>query len=499
MSVVVDELPDADLVALACDGDRAAFAEIYDRYADRIFSTCLRMLSNRDDAAEVTSDVFLTAAQRLGQLRDPSRLRAWLFAIARRKVYRRTNLRSRTVLTGEDADVDTPVVGDGGSVVETATESTEIVRVLHDAASGLDESDRMVLELHLQGLEGSDLADALGVSATNAYQASHRMKERLERSIGALMVARQGRDDCDALAKVLNGWDGTFSVLWRKRVARHVDGCAVCSERRRRIPGTILEGVAGAAEVVPAPISLRTSVLESATLGVATGRPWPGDGFPPGDRRAGRLVAAGLAVLVALVVILGAAVVLGDAGSPPSLEQLPSTTPPSTTEPNRPSGSGGITGEVPVGGSGDAVVPTAPESSPETSVDPPDAGGGSGRDPGGGGSPPTTPDRPTGGGGSPPATPPDTTPDRPTGGGGSPPATPPGTPPGTPSGGGGSRPTTPPDTPPDRPTGGVGSRPTTPPGTPPGTPSGGGGSRPTIPRSSLPGGSGGLTGFGGGR
>ena len=43
-----------------------------------------------------------------------------------------------------------------------------------------------------------------------------------------------GRRDCPDLAGVLADWDGTFSVLVRKRVARHVDSCDICDRRKKK-------------------------------------------------------------------------------------------------------------------------------------------------------------------------------------------------------------------------------------------------------------------------
>ena len=63
---------DADLARAAAAGDRAAFAGIYDRYADRLHDFCVGMLRDRDDAADCVQDVFCTAATRLGQLREPT-------------------------------------------------------------------------------------------------------------------------------------------------------------------------------------------------------------------------------------------------------------------------------------------------------------------------------------------------------------------------------------------------------------------------------------------
>ena len=145
--------------------------------------------------------------------------------------------------------------------------------------SGLDDRDRLVLELQLQGVEGDDLAAALGTSTSTSYQHVHRMRERLERSIGALLVARQGRSDCDELDRLLSSWDGRFSVLWRKRVARHVDGCDICEHRRAGVPAALF-GTAGASPLLVTPTSVRDRVLSTAVVGGGPGglgpRRWRG-------------------------------------------------------------------------------------------------------------------------------------------------------------------------------------------------------------------------------
>src|SRR4030095_16034062 len=90
-----DARGDAELVRAATAGDRGAFAAIYDRYADRLHDFCWSVLRDREKAADATQDAFLVAAERLGQLRDPGRLRPWLYAIARSQALRRVRARSR--------------------------------------------------------------------------------------------------------------------------------------------------------------------------------------------------------------------------------------------------------------------------------------------------------------------------------------------------------------------------------------------------------------------
>lgn len=57
-------------------------AIIYDSYADRLHDYCCGILRDRDDAAHCVQDVFCIAAGRMSQLRDPAKLRPWLYAIA---------------------------------------------------------------------------------------------------------------------------------------------------------------------------------------------------------------------------------------------------------------------------------------------------------------------------------------------------------------------------------------------------------------------------------
>ncbi|MDW3216294.1 MAG: sigma-70 family RNA polymerase sigma factor [Ilumatobacteraceae bacterium] len=279
---------DAQLVTDHLAGDRAAFAAIYDRYGATLYDTAAAMTRHRDDAADITQDVFVVAAERMSQLRDPSRLKPWLFAILRNEVYRRSGRRKRVVLTDftePTAEMALPPQTDDESA---GLEYQELAELVRNAAVGLDERDQLVLELSVrQGLEGDDLADALGVTTQQSYGLVHRMRQRTERSLGAYCVASGGRDDCDELASILSGWDGEFTVLIRKRVARHIDRCEICERSRRKVAPLALFG---AAPAFAAPADLRDRVLAAAGSGVepSYGFGAPG-GFPAALRQARRL------------------------------------------------------------------------------------------------------------------------------------------------------------------------------------------------------------------
>lgn len=299
-----EPISDAQLVTAFVAGDRAALAGLYDRFADSIFDTAAAMLSDRHEAADVVQDVFVIAAEKLAQLRDPARCKAWLFAIMRNEVYRRSKRRRRSVptdFTAPGLDVAAPAeAGAEGEGVEYA----ELAELVRGAAAGLDERDQLVLELSVrQGLQGADLAAALGVDPQQSYSMVHRMRERAERSLGAYCVARRGRRDCPELNDILRGWDGTFNVLVRKRVARHVEACERCERNRRQLAPLVLFG---AAPALAAPADLRDRVLQHVEIAGAPPRDYgfDGAGFPrhlrPQRRRSWWVapIAAGLVLLL---------------------------------------------------------------------------------------------------------------------------------------------------------------------------------------------------------
>jgi len=303
---------DGELVQRYVAGDRAALGDIYERYADRVHDMCMAMLHSSDDAADAFQDTFLIAAQRLDGLRKPERLRPWLYSVARNQCRARLRARKR-VLPEEDAGVDIGVDVDMTGRVTSA----EITALVADAGAGLNDRDREVLELHMRhGLEGEDLAEILGVSVQSAYKLVQRVKGRVEKSIGSLLVARHGRKRCPTLDDILSGWDGGFDPLIRKRISRHIDHCDECANRRTALLDP--SGMASAMPFTPAPAALRYRVIDSLmseSVGMPPHEPkWRGDGFPAGAGRGGRRMSAmAFAGVIGVVVLAGGA--LGAVGA----------------------------------------------------------------------------------------------------------------------------------------------------------------------------------------
>ena len=352
-----DLASDAELAAAAAAGDRAAFAGIYDRYADRLHDFCVGMVRDRHAAADCVQDVFCIAATRLPELRDAEKLRPWLYAIARNEALRFIRGRTR-----ERVSEELPETASDDPGPEVMAARGELADLIAEAAGALSDRDRAVLELsYRHGLDGPELAEALGVSHSSAKKMAQRLREGIERSLGALLVSRRamtGPGSCPELGALLDGWDGRFTILMRKRIARHIESCPACDEQRRRLVNPV--ALLGATPVaIPAPGWLRDRTLNQVQLpqppGTAAGDSDAADGAAGGRRRLSRRVVLG-AALVAAIVIASIAVLVA------RIEQRgPAVTPADVTK-------GTKTTSVPGGAGPLTAGPNAATPAPSTTV-----------------------------------------------------------------------------------------------------------------------------------
>jgi RNA polymerase sigma factor (sigma-70 family) len=274
-------MEDSEVVAAIVAGDPGGLAEAYDKYAMPLHVYCRSMLREPADAADAVQDTFVIASAKLSGLRDPGKLRAWLYAVARNICHRRLRASEATSALEEAAEVPSE-----SSDLGRAAERAELSGLVRAAMAGLNPADRDILELSLgQELAVGDVADVLGVSRNHAHARLSRAREQMEKSLAALLVARTGREACPALDSLLTGWDGHLTVLIRKRISRHIEGCEICGERKRReLTPALLAGAVPLVAVLP---GFRDRVLAASAEGAheqagAIGRvgPFSKNGFP---------------------------------------------------------------------------------------------------------------------------------------------------------------------------------------------------------------------------
>jgi RNA polymerase sigma-70 factor, ECF subfamily len=149
------------LVRDAQRGDREAFARLYERFARMVHGIVLARI-DRTDVDDVVQDVFVTALDRLGDLREPAAFGGWLAAIAR---HRAADHGRRRVVTDALAD-------HAASIRDP--DRLEALAIL-DAVRSLPEAYRETLMLRLvEGMTGAEIAERTGLTAASVRVNLHR-------------------------------------------------------------------------------------------------------------------------------------------------------------------------------------------------------------------------------------------------------------------------------------------------------------------------------------
>ncbi len=153
MIVSMEPVEDDALIRAAASGNRAAFGELYVRYA-RMVHGILLVRVPPGDAEDLVQEVFLSAMRQLGGLRTATAFRGWLGAIARNRAidYFRHRKNEEPL---EEADGR---AGRGSPATLEARQVLDLIRSLPEAYR-----ETLVLRL-VEGLTGPEIAQQTGLT-----------------------------------------------------------------------------------------------------------------------------------------------------------------------------------------------------------------------------------------------------------------------------------------------------------------------------------------------
>jgi RNA polymerase sigma-70 factor (ECF subfamily) len=175
-----------ELLAIRCQlGEPAAFDDLIARWHTPLWSFVRRLVGEDDAARDIFQDVWVRVIRGIPRLRDGSKLRAWLFGIARRTLMdrlRQEYAKSPTV----DVDVD-EIAAD-----PLAVDDAEDLQQLEGALAELPIIEREAVTLfYLQELPLNEIAEALNVPVGTVKSRLFRARRLLRQA----MTARGVRHD----------------------------------------------------------------------------------------------------------------------------------------------------------------------------------------------------------------------------------------------------------------------------------------------------------------
>ncbi|GAA4092503.1 RNA polymerase sigma factor [Mucilaginibacter panaciglaebae] len=151
------------------------FEEIYNRYAPQIFRVCLGYTNDADQAKDLVQETFISVWKNLPGFRNQSQISTWIFRIATNRCLRALEVAKRM-----------PVAELPFDLVETREESQEEkLNFLYQCIAELEETDRIIISLELEGLPQAEIAAIVGLNSGNVRVKIHRIKEKLSQKFKA--------------------------------------------------------------------------------------------------------------------------------------------------------------------------------------------------------------------------------------------------------------------------------------------------------------------------
>ena len=172
--------PDMRLVMLTLDGDTDAFGEIVLRYQRLVFAAVRDVVSDAFAVEDIAQDTFVDAFMNLSKLREPEKLRSWLFGIARRKslryVTRRQQFYALETAAAELAPDDDPEL--------SFLRREKNVEVRGAVLTLPDKMRQVAVMFYFHGMSVSDIAKSLAVPTGTVTRRLHDARAKLKERLG---------------------------------------------------------------------------------------------------------------------------------------------------------------------------------------------------------------------------------------------------------------------------------------------------------------------------
>lgn len=179
---------DEQLVARIAAGERALFAQLYGLYYPRTFALAYGMTGRREQADDMTQEIFLRAYERLGSYNGRSSFATWFYRLAVNQSLnycRRERRHKSSVSDAEDVESLTGASGSGADGrMEAALLQQQVQAQVRQALLTLKPEMRVLIVLkEIEGLSYEEIAERLDCSMGTVASGLSRARKLLARKL----------------------------------------------------------------------------------------------------------------------------------------------------------------------------------------------------------------------------------------------------------------------------------------------------------------------------
>ncbi len=154
------------------------FLEIHDRYYDGVKKFILASVKDASVTDDIIQETFLRVQENIDKLREPEKMKSWIFSIAHHLC--QDHFRSRKKTSANEA-VDDGLIDVEETPVQKRLEREEMSRCVQDKLNLLPESYRSVIIFaDTMDFSQQEIADTLGLTLENVKVRLHRARKKLK-------------------------------------------------------------------------------------------------------------------------------------------------------------------------------------------------------------------------------------------------------------------------------------------------------------------------------
>ena len=194
--------PDAALMLRVKRGDRAAFAELVEKYKQPLFNFICRTLRDEAESEDLAQNVFLQVYKSRQRYQHTAKFSTWLFTIARNlclnEIRRRSRHPAESIEEQHAENEDHPQRQYEDKKVHLPTENVlhgELASKIEEALADLPENQRTAILLCRQDeLSYEEIAEILECSLSATKSLIHRGREALKEKLKPYLKSGSWRD-----------------------------------------------------------------------------------------------------------------------------------------------------------------------------------------------------------------------------------------------------------------------------------------------------------------
>ncbi|MFM2224017.1 MAG: Sigma-24 [Bacteroidota bacterium] len=173
-----------DLLIRLKAADRAAFTELVNQYSNQVFNTCYKFLLNKEEAEDLTQEIFIEVYQSLKKFRGDSKLSTWIYRIAVTKCLdeiKKRNRKKRISSLGKILHLDEIVhwlVGETSP--DKDLQQKEKWKAIEQALNQLPDNQRVAFTLSkIEGYSNPEIAELMNTSTVAIESLIYRAKKNV--------------------------------------------------------------------------------------------------------------------------------------------------------------------------------------------------------------------------------------------------------------------------------------------------------------------------------